>query len=183
MREFIVSNFEHGLFALILVSRLGDIGTTYLITPKLKLEANPIARKLGWWFGALTVLVCIVPYYSTALGVAVLVPSLLISSSNTAKIWFVRAYGESEYYELLHRLARTSKFSHAITGTILSALFIALAGLVLLFFYPDPIHDWGYWVAMGFLIYSVVIGLYGCLYFARLFKSARRGGDQKTPVP
>src|SRR5208337_445540 len=107
MRESILShsNFEHLLCALILVSRLGDIGSTYLITPKLKLEANLVAGKLGWWFAAATLLVCLVPYYSAPLGVVVLVPSLLVSASNTSKIWFVRAYGESEYHDLLCRLA------------------------------------------------------------------------------
>jgi hypothetical protein len=30
---------------MILAVRLGDIGTTYLLTPNLKLEANPLLRR------------------------------------------------------------------------------------------------------------------------------------------
>src|SRR5665213_2581533 len=135
MREYILSHLriEHFLCGLILISRMGDIGSTYLVTPTLKLEANPIVRKLGWKFAWLTLLVCLVPYYSTAMGVVVLVPSLLVSASNTSKIWFVRAYGESEYQALILRLAKGSKLSHALAVVFASALFIALAGLVLLF--------------------------------------------------
>src|SRR5271154_5888940 len=90
MSEYIVSHFklEHLLCGLILISRIGDIGSTYLVTPNLKLEANPIVRKLGWKFAFLTLFVCLVPYYSTAMGVVVLVVSLLVSAQNTSKIWF-----------------------------------------------------------------------------------------------
>lgn len=183
MREFIMNyfGFERALCLLILLSRLGDIGSTYLITPKLKLEANPIARKLGWPFAVLTLLVCLIPYYSTALGVVALVPSLLVSASNTGKIWFIRAYGENEYYVLLHRLARASKLSHALAGTLVSALFIALVGLALMFLSPDPTKDWGYWFAIGLLAYAFVVAFYGCLSLVRLFKIARR--EEGKPIP
>ena len=117
MREFLYSHvkLEHLLCILILVSRLGDIGSTYLVTPKLKLEANPIVRKFGWWFAIATMLLCLIPYYSTGMGIIVLIPSLMVSASNTAKIWFARAYGESEYQELLLRLARKTRLSSALS--------------------------------------------------------------------
>jgi len=85
MREFIYSHIrlEHLLCALILLSRLGDIGSTYLVTPKLRLEANPIVRKLGWWFAVATLLLCLVPYYWTPAGIIILIPSLMVSAANT----------------------------------------------------------------------------------------------------
>jgi hypothetical protein len=166
-------NLAHLLCLLILLARLGDIGSTYLITPTLKLEANPIVKRLGWWFAVATVLVCLVPYYSTALAIIVLVPSLMVSASNTAKIWFARAIGEHEYNELLLRAARKSKLSHALATVMAAAIFTGLIGLILLLLSPDPSRDWGYWFAYGFLAYAFVIGLYGSLYFVRLFRKAR----------
>lgn len=91
MRQLIVANFEHTLCILILIGRLGDIISTRLVTPKLELEANPIVRKLGWPFAFATVLICLIPYWSTAAGVVVLIPSLFVSATNTSKIWFARA--------------------------------------------------------------------------------------------
>ncbi len=175
MREFIVTHFDHFLCGLILVSRIGDIGSTFLLTPKLTLEANPIARKLGWPFALLTVLACLIPYYSTPAGVVFLVPSLLVSASNTAKIWLVRGIGETQYLELLYRVARSSKLAYALAGALGSALFILLAGLVLLFLAPDPSHDWGFWFALGILGYAFVVAFHGSLYLCRLFRLARRG--------
>jgi len=181
MREYIQSHIglEHLLCALIFLSRLGDIGSTCLITPTLKLEANPIMRKLGWWFAVATLLVCLVPYYSTALAIVVLVPSLMVSAANASKIWFARAYGESEYHALLVRVARRSRLSHALAPTIVAAVFTALVGLVLLLLSPDPARDWGYWFALGFLAYAFVIGFYGSLFFVRLFRMANGNGEQE----
>jgi hypothetical protein len=80
------TEFEHSLAALILVARIGDIASTYLATPRLVLEANPIARRLGWPFALLTLLLALAPYYNTAAGVLVLVPSLLVASRNCGSI-------------------------------------------------------------------------------------------------
>lgn len=176
MLDFLQAHFrlEHLLCFLILVSRIGDIGSTYLVTPNLLLEANPIMRKLGWPFAFVTLLVCLIPYYSVEMGVVILVPSLLVSSSNAAKIWFVRAYGEREYRDLIVRLVRTSKLSHALGATLGSAFFVGLAGGVLLLLSPDPEKGCGYWFAMGILCYAFVVAFYGSLSFIQLFRSVRR---------
>jgi len=181
MREYIQSQMklEHLLCALIFISRLGDIASTYLVTPKLKLEANPIVRKLGWRFAILTIAICLVPYYSTAMGIIVLVPSLLVSAANTGKIWFARAYGETAYYELILSVARRSRLSHALAPTIVAAVFHALIGLILLLLSPDPTRDWGYWFGVGFLVYAFAIGLYGSLFFIRLFRKAKCSDSQE----
>jgi len=183
MREYIPTNigFENLLCVLILLSRLGDIGSTYLITPKLKLETNPIARKLGWWFAIATVFVCLVPYYSTALAIVILVPSLMVCAANTGKVWFARAYGEDNYHELILNVARRSRLSHALIPTLVAAIFTALIGLILLMLSPDP-TNWGYWFAQGFLAYAFVIGFYGSLFFVRLFRRAKRE-DKKPDHP
>lgn len=47
MLQFIYDNLEHVLCIAILVGRLGDIGSTYLVTPKLKLETRRPARAVA----------------------------------------------------------------------------------------------------------------------------------------
>jgi hypothetical protein len=173
MLTFLYRNFEHVLFALILVSRLGDIGSTYLVTPSLRLEANPIAKRLGWRFAVLSLLVSFIAYLNTAAGVMVLTPSLLVSSSNIAKAWMVRAMGEEEFARLLLGLARRSRLSHAVGGVVASASFILLLGAVTMLLCFDPARNWGYWIGVGITMYGVVVGLYGSLFFVRLFRKAR----------
>jgi hypothetical protein len=179
MLQFAATHFEHVLCGLILLGRIGDIGSTYLATPKLKLEANPIMRKLGWRFAVLTPLLCLIPYYSTPLGVMVAVPSLMVSSSNAAKIWSMRGLGEDKYLEFLYAAARAGKLSHAIAGLLVSLMFLALVALLLLFLSPDPNRYWGFWIAMGMLVYVFARVVHGTLFLRRIFRRAR----QIEPAP
>ena len=173
MNQFVYNNLEHILCFLILVSRLGDIISTYLITPTLKLEANPIVKKLGWRFALLTMLVCIVPYYHTGGAVIVLVPSLLITSSNISKYWAVKTIGEEEYLKRLLIFASKSKLSHALFSILAASFFVILTGLVLLLLCPDS-GEWGYWFANGIIAYGFIVALHGSLYYCKLFKKARK---------
>jgi hypothetical protein len=183
MLEFLATHFEHVLCVLILIGRIGDLGSTYLITPTLKLEMNPVIRKLRWKFALTSLALCLVPYYSTSLGVMVLVPSLLVSASNTAKIWMVRALGEDRHLEILYTAARSARLSHAIAGIWVSQTFLALVGLLLLFLSPDPERDWGFWIALGILIYAAVIAVYGSLFMVKTFAAAgRESPELKSPV-
>jgi hypothetical protein len=50
MASFIARYFVHILARLVFLSRVGDIGSTWLVTPKLLLEANPFVRRLGYRF-------------------------------------------------------------------------------------------------------------------------------------
>jgi len=173
MIKFLYNNIEHVLCFLILVSRLGDIISTYLVTPTLKLEANPIVRKLGWRFTFLTVLICLIPYYHTGLAVMVLVPSLLVTSGNISKYWAVKTVGEEEFSRGLLILASKSRLSRALFSVLASAFFVILTGLVLLFLCPDS-RNWGYWFANGIILYGFIAALYGSLSYYRLFKHARK---------
>ena len=169
---FLWGHLEHVLAVLLLISRLGDIGTTFLVTPNLSLEANPIMRKLGWRFAAATLLLCLVPYFNQVVAVLILMPFLMISAGNAGRIWIARALGEGEYYALLIRAARQSRPIEAILPMCVSAGFIMLTGLVVLLFYPRPSTDWGFWLGVGIVLYGVSIAFYGTLFVRRLFKQA-----------
>jgi hypothetical protein len=162
----------HILFVLMLIARVGDIGTTYLITPSLALEANPIIRRLGWRYAVLTIALCAVPYFSVPLAVTILIPFLFLSGSNASKVWAVRTMGEEAYLQWVLALARQSKLSHALLGVAASAFFVVLAGAVIFLFYPSP-DEWGFWIALGIVIYgALVLGLFGTLSTRRMFRRA-----------
>ena len=171
IREFVYTHFEHVLFGLLLVSRVGDVISTYLATPKLKLEANPIVRRLKWPFAVITILVSLIAYVNTAAAVILLVPFLLVSASNFSKVWLMRGMGEDAYMEMLLCNARRTRLRHAIAGVLASAFFIALAGCVLLILIPT--RSWGFPFGLGIILYAVIQALYGSLSSARIFKAAR----------
>jgi hypothetical protein len=173
MSQFIYNNVKHILCLLILVSRLGDIISTYLVSPTLKLEANPIVSKLGFRFTFLTVFICLIPYYHTGLAVMVLVPSLLVTSSNISKYWVVKTAGEEEFSRSLLILAGKSRLSRALFSVLASSFFVIFTGGVLLLLCPESSNR-GNWFAKGIILYGFIMALYGSLSHYRLFKQARR---------
>src|SRR5258705_7546892 len=126
MNEFLSQgqNLQHSLALLILLGRVGDLGSTYLASPTLKLEANPFIRRARWPAGILSLGLCLIPYYNTALAVLVLVPSLLVSGNNLARGWVARAVGEDEMLAFLQRAARRTPPLVAIAFTAGAGAFV-----------------------------------------------------------
>lgn len=129
----------------------------------------------------LTVLICLLPYYHTGLGVMALVPFLFVSASNISKIWFVRAMGETEYLELLLKIAAKSKLSNALLCVFMSCFFVALSGFTLLILCYDT-QNWGYWFAIGIIWYAFVIAIYGTFYYRRLYKKVQESAQMEENI-
>src|SRR5205809_3913973 len=70
--------FPHFLAALVLLSRIGDVLSTYLVSPTLLLESNAFVRRWGWPLALPSLLFFFLPYYSPAIGVVVLPTSFLV---------------------------------------------------------------------------------------------------------
>lgn len=182
LMEFIHANLKHCLAIAILFSRFCDIGSTYLVSPRLHLEANPIMKKLGWKFALLTPLACLIPYLSVEVAVAVLPAFLLVSASNFSKVWIVRTLGEKE------QIRRTKALLAQANPRLLSlsiwapSALMAFAGLVLIL---GGIHDaFAFWYGTGIIAYAFVIGLFGESYFARLRREmAEESAPPQSPSP
>ena len=85
-------------FCLILAGRACDLGSTFLATPHLKLEGNPIARRLGWRGGILLSLfaaVCFGAWPMIAISLAT--TSGLVAARNCQQAWLMRVMGEAHY--------------------------------------------------------------------------------------
>ena len=178
MTELPEPTLQHLLCALLLVARVGDVATTYLVTPTLALEANPLVRWLGWRFALLTIAVCALPYVSLEIAVAVLMTSLLVSASNAGKVWIARTMGEAAFEQFLIEMAHRSKMSQALMSVLASGGFIILAGAVVLMFYGSPSSDWGFWLGLGIVTYGIALSLHGSLWTVRLFRKAHAARER-----
>lgn len=168
MLTFLSHNLNHLLFALLLLGRLGDVLTTYLVTPTLKLEANALARKLRWPFAWATLLVAFIAYYSPQLSIVAIVVSLLVSASNASKILTARVMGEEAYYQFTLTILAKSSPGSALLFMLLPVFFHTTLGLTLMLFYPDPLYDWGFYFALGFLTYAFAIAFHSTVFYIRL---------------
>lgn len=171
MNSLPAHDYQHLLAILILVARIGDIGTTYILTPNLKLEANPMMRKWRWPFAMLSLSLCLVPYVSQAAAVMLLVTSLMLSMSNSLRIWLVRAVGEEEYHRFAVAAAGKANFRETLFLVFLPGAFMLLLTISMFLFYPDE-SQWGYWIAGGFLAYAMILLIYMPAGFFRYRREA-----------
>jgi hypothetical protein len=177
---------RHVLCGLILLGRVGDVVSTWLITPSLELEANPLVRRLGWRFAVVSILLCLAPYVIPPILAVILVPPfLMISGSNVSKVWIVRALGEKQMMQHFITAARGSTLGKAVTCTVASGAFFMLTGAALVYLVrmEEPRTQSG-WIAecfgYGIGTFGLAISLHGTLYLRRIFRLAGRA-DASEP--
>jgi hypothetical protein len=163
--------FTHLVAALVLLSHLGDILSTRLATPTLKLEANPIMRRGGWPLVYGTLLVALVPYYSTPVGVAFIATSLFVTSSNLSRGWIAHTLGEAEYEALLLRVASRGRRALALRFVLGAAANLIFAGLLLMWL-SGSAPTWTFWFGAGITFYGLAIAVHGSLFVIRLYRRA-----------
>jgi hypothetical protein len=164
-------DLTHLLAVTILVGRIGDVASTLFITPTLALEANLIARRFKWPTLALGFVLCVAPYIDVHLGVAIAVPSLLVTASNLSRGWLARALGEAETKQMLLRAAARSSLRTAGVMLALATLFFSAAALLLC--YLSEVDSLEYWFGIGMLIYAIAVAVHSCVFVTRLFREAR----------
>ena len=87
------------LFAgLVLLGRACDLGSTFLATPHLELEGNPIARRLGWRGGIILSLLAAAGLGTwPMIAISLATTSALVAARNFQHAWLMRVMGESQY--------------------------------------------------------------------------------------
>jgi hypothetical protein len=164
-----MDTFVPGIAAAVLVGRLGDIVSTRLATPTLALEANPVARRLGWPLAWASLLLCLVPYYDPGLGVVAAVVSFFVSGSNFSRVWIMRALGEREYLEMIHRAARRTTLGAMVGFVLASACAFAIPGIALCAFGDG---FWTTYFGLGIVVYALAVALHGSAAARRVWRGA-----------
>src|SRR4051812_24011667 len=92
---------SHDYFLMLLLlafARGMDFLSTWTATPNLELEGNPIAKFLGWRWGALlNIAICVGMALWPATAIALSTMSVLVASRNFQSAWLMRTMGEQRY--------------------------------------------------------------------------------------
>lgn len=89
--------------AVLLFSRGMDFFSTWVATPNLHLEGNPIAKRLGWRGGLVFNLIfCVTAAVWPLPAIMVSVMSLLVAARNFQSAWMMRTMGETAYAVFIH---------------------------------------------------------------------------------
>ena len=152
---------------LILAGRACDLGSTYLATPHLELEGNPIARRLGWRGGILLSLLAAAGFGAwPMIAISLTTTSGLVAARNCQHAWLMRAMGEATYrvwfMEQIWRTPRVLLYGCHWAEAVLSAL----PGCALLVWGGDNRVSLG--VGLGLTGYGMAVALFTTLALWRL---------------
>jgi hypothetical protein len=171
---------SYGLyFLLLLFSRGMDFLSTWIATPHLVLEGNPIARKLGWRWGiALNLAVIFGLAFWPMPAMVVSTTSLLVAARNFQSAWLMHSLGE-EIYRDWHvariQETRITLYLFCLAG---NTFLTAGIGVALIYFserLPIPFS-----IGLGIVAYAVAVLFYTLLAVWRIRRAIHR--DTRQPA-
>lgn len=183
MDEFIrFGSRDYCLLALLLAfSRSMDFLSTWIATPNLVLEGNPIAKKLGWRWGiVLNVGICFGMAFSPVTAIAVSTMSVLVAARNFQSAWLMRSLGEENYREWhVGRIqeTRVTLYLFCLAG---NTLLTAGVGVALIFLSQNLLIPLA--IGMGIVTYAFAVALYTTIAIWRLRRNSHRTSQHVADV-
>lgn len=149
-----------------------DFLSTWIATPGLVLEANPIARRLGWRLGSVVNLaVCVLCARWPLPALIVTTTSVLVAARNFQSAWLMRTMGEEHYRAWFVDRVSETPLRWYVGCVLAQTLLTALIGVALLCFSGNWLVPLG--VGMGMITYAIAVAFYTLL---SLWRVRRRRG-------
>src|ERR1051325_148493 len=155
------------LLLVLVFSRGMDFLSTWVATPNLVLEGNPVAKKLGWRWGILlNVAICFGVAFWPVTAIAIGTTSVLVAARNFQSAWLMRSMGE-EYYRDWHvariQETRATLYLFCLAG---NTLLTAGVGVAVIYFSGElevPLA-----IGLGVIAYSIAVAFYTTLAVWRI---------------
>lgn len=146
----------------VLFGRACDLGSTYAGTPRLVLEGNPIAKRLGWKWGIpLNILLSLFVAALPMLSISLATSSVLVAARNLQSVWLMRTLGEMHYRQWMSERVRETR-----TLTLLGCFWgesglTILVGIPLVVFSSWELVPFG--IGCGLVVYGLLVGFFTTL--------------------
>ncbi len=191
MDEFVLfGSRDYGLmFLLLFVSRGADFFSTWVATPNMVLEGNPIAKKLGWRWGIpLNLALCVGLAVWPLPAIVISTTSVLVAARNFHSAWLMRSLGEQFYRDWhIERVQETSVTLYLFC-LFAQTLLTGGVGAAVVYF-----SDWRLVplaIGLGIVAYAVAVAFYTLLGIWRMRRATlqqarlvERGLAAASPQP
>jgi hypothetical protein len=162
----------YGLMFLLLIAARGmDFLSTWVATPNLVLEGNPIAKKLGWKWGiTINLALCFGLAFWPLPAIVISTTSVLVAARNFQSAWLMRSLGEQLYRDWhIERVQETSVTLYLFCLLAHTAL-TAGVGMAVIYF-SQMRHVPLLAIGLGIVAYAVAVAFYTLLGIWRMRRS------------
>ncbi len=162
----------HVIALLAVASRIADVWTTYLASPRLRLESNALARKFGWPYALLTILAGLMTYQWKPIGIVIFAASFLAAAFNASKLLMAQALGEEEMVALSRRVFLATRAWPGMLYSMLPGIFTGILGAFLAFF-SKPLEI-SYFFGIGVVTFAMAFLVWYPLRYFRAWLDTKR---------
>ncbi len=161
------------LFLLLVLARGADFLSTWVATPNMVLEGNPIAKKLGWRWGIpLNLGMCIGFAFWLLPAIVISTTSVLVAARNFQSAWLMRSYGEHLYREWhVERVQETSVTLYLFCLFAQTGLVAGVGGAVI--YFASERDQIVLAIGLGIVAYALAVAFYTLLGTIRLRRSQK----------
>jgi len=158
------------LLGLLVGTRGADFLSTWVATPRLVLEGNPLARKLGWrWGTLLNLAVCLVFAAWPLSALVIATTSALVAARNFQAAWLMRTLGEEQYREWYVQRLRETPLPLYLFCLLGQTLLVAAVGAALMLFSGGHLPTFP--IGLGIVAYAIAVVFYTSLALWRIRRS------------
>lgn len=172
------SRWYVAMLVMLTFARGADFFSTWVATPHLVLEGNPIAKWLGWkWGAAVNVLICLAVSFWPLSAIIVATASVLVAARNFQSAWLMRTMGEYDYRDWYVRRMTESRLGLYLVCLAGNTLLVAGVGAALIYFSRTENGQWFFIpaaIGMGIVAYAVAVVLFTLLAVWRSRRAARQ---------
>src|ERR1022692_4662168 len=165
------------MFLLLIVARGMDFLSTWVATPNLVLEGNPIAKKLGWKWGIpLNLALCVGLAFWPLPAIVISTTSVLVAARNFQSAWLMRSLGEQIYRDWhIERVQETSVTLYLFCLFAQTALVGGVGAAVI--YFSEMHHVPLLAIGLGIVAYALAVAFYTLLGIWRLRRSTIRNAQ------
>jgi len=171
------------IFLVLVMARGMDFLSTWVATPNMVLEGNPIAKKLGWRWGLLANLgICLGFAFWPLPAIVISTTSVLVAARNVQSAWLMRSMGECMYRDWhLERIRETSVslylfclFAQTLltAGVGMAVVLLSSGGPQSALFPNDDRHSALLAIGLGIVAYAMAVTFFTLLSIWRLRRSS-----------
>lgn len=165
------------MVCLLAFARGADFLSTWLATPNLVLEGNPLAKRLGWTWGIVVnvgLIVALALWPVSAIVVAT--ASVLVAARNFQSAWLMRSLGEHTYRDWYVQRMRETPVCLYLFCLAGNTLLTAGVGFAVILFSGGRLVPFG--IGTGIVAYAGAVVLYTMLSVWRARRAMRREARQ-----
>jgi hypothetical protein len=163
------------LLSLLIVSRGMDFLSTWVATPNLVLEGNPVAKRLGWRWGIpVNTGLCVLLAFWPLPAIVISTTSVLVAARNFQSAWLMRSLGEQAYRDW--HVERIQETNVALYLFCLAANTLLIAGVGAAVIYFSNLMLVPFAIGVGVIAYAGTVAFYTLLAVWRL----RHAGSNRS---